>query len=184
MRVLVLDRDGRILLFQDSDPGIGASWWITPGGGIDPGETEHETVLRELEEETGLRVTTDDVIGPIARRHVRHGYSDLVVEQDDAFYAVRVPAFEVDTAGHTEEEQVTMLASRWWTPAEVAASDEEIWPVLLLDLVALLDSSRRLAGRARPGRGVERAGVAPPGRLRRDGRPSQPVYARVVGRPR
>ena len=140
VRVLVLDRDGRILLFQDSDPGIGASWWITPGGGIDPGETEHETVLRELEEETGLRVTTDEVIGPIARRHVRHGYSDLVVEQDDAFYAVRVPAFEVDTAGHTDEEQVTMLASRWWTPAEVAASDEEIWPVLLLDLVALLDT--------------------------------------------
>ena len=140
VRVLVLDRDGRILLFQDSDPGIGASWWITPGGGIDPGETEHETVLRELEEETGLRVTTDDVIGPIARRHVRHGYSDLVVEQDDAFYAVRVPAFEVDTAGHTEEEQVTVLASRWWTPAEVAASDEEIWPVLLLDLVALLEN--------------------------------------------
>ena len=140
VRVLVLDRDGRILLFQDSDPGIGASWWIMPGGGIDPGETEHETVLRELEEETGLRVSTDDVIGPIARRHVRHGYSDLVVEQDDAFYAVRVPAFEVDTAGHTEEEQVTMLASRWWTQAEVAASDEEIWPVLLLDLVALLDS--------------------------------------------
>ena len=140
VRVLVLDRDGRILLFQDSDPGIGASWWITPGGGIDPGETEHETVLRELEEETGLRVTMDDVIGPIARRHVRHGYSDLVVEQDDAFYAVRVPAFEVDTAGHTEEEQVTMLASRWWTPAEVAASDEEIWPVLLIDLVTLLDT--------------------------------------------
>jgi len=92
VRVLVLDRDGRILLFQDSDPGIGASWWITPGGGIDPGETEHETVLRELEEETGLRVTTDDVIGPIARRHVRHGYSDLVVEQDDAH-----PARDVET---------------------------------------------------------------------------------------
>ena len=140
VRVLVLDQDGRILLFKDSDPGIGASWWITPGGGIDPGETEHETVLRELEEETGLRVTADDVIGPIARRHVQHGYSDLVVEQDDAFYAVRVPAFEVDTAGHTEEELVTMLASRWWTPDEVAASDEEIWPVLLLDLVALLDT--------------------------------------------
>jgi len=140
VRVLVLDHEGRILLFQDSDPGAGASWWITPGGGIDPGETEHETVLRELAEETGLQLTTGDVIGPLARRHVRHGYSDQVVEQDDAFYAVRVPAFEIDTAGHTEEEQVTILASRWWTLAEVAASDDEIWPVLLLDLVALLEN--------------------------------------------
>jgi len=117
VRVLVLDHEGRILLFQDSDPGAGDSWWITPGGGIDPGETEHETVLRELAEETGLQLTTGDVIGPLARRHVRHGYSDQVVEQDDAFYAVRVPAFEIDTAGHTEEEQVTILASRWWTLA-------------------------------------------------------------------
>lgn len=139
VRVLVLDDDGRVLLFQDSDPGVGRSWWITPGGGIDPGETELETVVRELAEETGLEVDPGQVLGPLARRHVVHGYSDLVVEQDDAFYAVHVPAFEIDTAGHTEEEQITLLASRWWTVAELAATAEEIWPVVLLDLVALID---------------------------------------------
>jgi 8-oxo-dGTP pyrophosphatase MutT (NUDIX family) len=139
VRVLVLDDAGRVLLFQDSDPGAGRRWWITPGGGIDPGETELETVVRELEEETGLLVRADQVLGPLARRHVVHGYSDLVVEQDDTFYAVRVPAFEVDTAGHTEEEQITMLASRWWTVAELAATDDEVWPVLLLELVALVE---------------------------------------------
>jgi hypothetical protein len=52
---------------------------------------------------------------------------------------VRVPAFEVDTAGHTEEEQITMLASRWWTVAELAATDDAVWPVLLLELVALVE---------------------------------------------
>ncbi len=140
VRVLVLDHDGRILLFQDSDPGVGHVWWETPGGGIDPGESELETVVRELEEETGLRLTAGDVIGPLARRRVRHGYSDIVVDQHDTFYAVRVPAFEIDTAGHTEEEQVTLLASRWWTLSELAATDEEIWPAVLLDLVALLDT--------------------------------------------
>jgi 8-oxo-dGTP pyrophosphatase MutT (NUDIX family) len=139
VRVLVLDDDGRALLFQDSDPGVDRRWWITPGGGIDPGESELDAVVRELEEETGQRVDPRQVLGPLARRHVVHGYSDLVVEQEDAFYAVRVPAFEVDTAGHTEEEQVTMLASRWWSPAELAATDEEIWPVALVELLALVD---------------------------------------------
>jgi 8-oxo-dGTP pyrophosphatase MutT (NUDIX family) len=139
VRVLVLDHDGRLLLFQDSDPGVGHVWWETPGGGIDAGESELETVVRELEEETGLVVDPGTVLGPLARRHVVHGYSDIVVEQEDAFYAVRVPAFEVDTAGHTEEEQVTLLASRWWSQEEIAETAEELWPAALLDLVALVD---------------------------------------------
>ncbi len=141
VRVLVLDPEGRVLLFQDSDPGVGHVWWETPGGGIDPGESEVETVVRELAEETGQRVEPGDVIGPLARRHVMHGYSDIVVDQQDAFYAVRVPAaFEVDTAGHTAEEQVTLLASRWWTVAELSVTDEEHWPANLLELVGLLDT--------------------------------------------
>jgi 8-oxo-dGTP pyrophosphatase MutT (NUDIX family) len=141
VRVLVLDPDGRVLLFQDSDPGVGHVWWETPGGGIDAGESEVETVVRELAEETGQDVDPDSVVGPLARRDVVHGYCDIVVDQRDAFYAVRVPAaFEVDTAGHTEEEQVTLLTSRWWSPAELAATDEELWPANLLDLLDLLRS--------------------------------------------
>ena len=39
VRVLLLDGAGSILLLHDSDPGIpAATWWMTPGGGIDPGE--------------------------------------------------------------------------------------------------------------------------------------------------
>jgi hypothetical protein len=49
-------------------------------------------------------------------------------------------AFKVDTAGHTEEEQVTLLASHWWSPAELAATDEELWPANLLDLLGLVRS--------------------------------------------
>ena len=40
-RVLLIDDRDRILLFADSDPGVpGSRWWITPGGGIDPGESD------------------------------------------------------------------------------------------------------------------------------------------------
>lgn len=135
VRVLVLDDRDRILLFQDSDPGApGSAWWITPGGGIDDGETEVEAVVRELAEETGLAVDADRVHGPLARRRVAHGYSDQVVEQTDAFYLVNVAAFQVDTSGHTAEEQVTMLASRWWTRHEIATTGDEVWPAALTDL--------------------------------------------------
>ena len=54
VRVVVTDGT-HVLLFADTDPGVpGSRWWVTPGGGMDPGETEEQTALRELEEETGL----------------------------------------------------------------------------------------------------------------------------------
>lgn len=136
VRVLLVDDRDRLLLFRDSDPGLDPvrSWWILPGGGIDPGEDEITTVVRELGEETGLRVDRSAVAGPLARRRVLHGYSDQVVDQRDAFYLVRTTAFEVSTAGHTADEQITLLQHRWWSRAEVAASEDEIWPVLLPEL--------------------------------------------------
>ncbi len=138
VRVLVLDDQDRILLLCDSDPGTGSRWWITPGGGIDAGESEVAAVVRELAEETGLSLDAGQVVGPLARRHVLHGYSDQVVHQDDSFYAVRVPAFEVDTSGYTEEEKVTMLESRWWPVAELGSTAEDVWPAVLPRLLKLL----------------------------------------------
>lgn len=134
VRVLLLDERDRVLLFQDSDAAVGALWWILPGGGIDPGETELDAVVREIDEETGFVVDRAAVLGPLARRHVVHGYSDQVVDQDDAFYALRVPAFDVSVAGHTADEQLTLQQHRWWSRAELATTNEEVWPVILADL--------------------------------------------------
>lgn len=146
-RVLLVDDADRLLLFADSDPGVpGRRWWITPGGGIDPGESELVAAVRELEEEAGIVVEPASLVGPILVRPVVHGYSDVVVHQQDVFFACWVPAFEVSDAGHTEEERLTMTAHQWWTREELAATTEEIWPVDLLDVWA--DADRRRAALA------------------------------------
>ena len=72
-RVVVTDTVSTLLL-ADTDPGIpGSRWWVTPGGGIDPGESPLDAVVRELAEETGLVVTPDQLAGPIAVRSVPVG---------------------------------------------------------------------------------------------------------------
>lgn len=139
-RVVVLNEDAAgdsVLLFEDSDPGLpDRRWWVTPGGGIDPGEDELDAGVRELQEETGLRVERADLIGPLATRRVVHGYTDQILVQRETFYGVRTSRFDVDTSGHTEDEKITLQSWRWWPVDELARTDAWIWPGYLLDLVA------------------------------------------------
>jgi 8-oxo-dGTP pyrophosphatase MutT (NUDIX family) len=140
VRVVLVNEAEQTLLFEDSDPGLpDYRWWVVPGGGMDPGETEVQTGIREIAEETGLALTAADLIGPVARRHVVHGYSDQILEQTEAFFVARVSAFEVDIAGHTEEEKLTLQQSRWWDRSALATTDEWIWPSRLLQLWDLAD---------------------------------------------
>jgi 8-oxo-dGTP pyrophosphatase MutT (NUDIX family) len=70
VRVILIDNN-RTLLFEDSDPGVpGISWWTTPGGGVDEGESEVHAAIREVAEETGYRLSERELLGPIAMRHV------------------------------------------------------------------------------------------------------------------
>ena len=52
---VVVREDGRVLLIQRGRP-PGAGDWTLPGGKVEPGETPAQTIVRELHEETGLRV--------------------------------------------------------------------------------------------------------------------------------
>lgn len=135
-RVLLLDEQNRVLLFTDTDPGMHDShWWITPGGGIEEGESERVAAIREVSEETGLQLADEQLLGPIMVRHVVHGYTDVVIDQHDTFFFARVPAFDISTAGHTAEERVTMVSWSWWSERELRRTAEIVWPIGLLDLL-------------------------------------------------
>jgi 8-oxo-dGTP pyrophosphatase MutT (NUDIX family) len=60
--------------------------WALPGGRCDPGETFEETALRELEEELGLRVGPEAILGSLDDYPTRSGYAitPVIAWLDDA----------------------------------------------------------------------------------------------------
>jgi 8-oxo-dGTP pyrophosphatase MutT (NUDIX family) len=140
-RVLVVDADGCLLLLRGFDPARpeAGAWWITPGGGVDEGESLEAAARRELREETGLVV--DDVGRPLFERRVVFRFEDDHFEQTEHFFCVRAERFEVVDAGWTDLEQRSVLEHRWWSAAELAATDERVYPEGLLERLAdILDA--------------------------------------------
>ncbi|MCU1414862.1 MAG: hypothetical protein JWN80_2202 [Microbacteriaceae bacterium] len=133
-RILLYDRDGHILLFLTKAPDTsGVSRWLTPGGGVDPGENHDQAAVRELYEETGLVVES---LGEPVWSH------DFAVMWDAAdhstghaeFYRLVVDRFEPSNANWTEDEKVDVLKHRWWSPDDLAGTSEPYEPAELPQL--------------------------------------------------
>jgi len=59
----VIERDGRILIAQRKRTGQHPLKWEFPGGKVEPAETPEAAVVRELQEELGIRVEVGPEIG-------------------------------------------------------------------------------------------------------------------------
>ncbi|MGW0874871.1 NUDIX hydrolase [Streptomyces sp. NPDC002740] len=62
-------RDGQLLLAR-SPAADGTLEWVLPGGGMEHGEDPLDTVVRELDEETGYRVEVTGLLGIDSAHHV------------------------------------------------------------------------------------------------------------------
>lgn len=149
-RVLLVDAAGRVLLFAGTDPARpGHSYWFTPGGGLQPGESPADGAARELAEETGLRLTPAELGPPVWAETIEFPFDGVWYRQEQEFFLVRVAAWEVDTAGFDEVERASVTGHRWWSPDELAGTEERYYPA---DLPAVL--TRALAARPAAHRGA------------------------------
>lgn len=128
-KVLMVDPLGRVLLFRGSDPAKpeDAPVWFAVGGGVEAGETVAEAAVREVQEETGQVVTA---LGPVVlTRRFHWTFAGILYDQEETYFLVRTPHFELDTAGWTDLERRAMTSHRWWSIDELRDTEETVYPV-------------------------------------------------------
>ncbi|WP_327294993.1 NUDIX hydrolase [Streptomyces sp. NBC_01197] len=136
-RVILLDPADRVLLMHGFEPADPArTWWFTPGGGVEPGETHEEAALRELREETGIDAVD---LGPVLWSRVcSFPFDGRRWNQDERYFLGRTTRTATAMDGLTPLEQRSVAGLRWWTSAELSATRETVYPTRLAGLLRTL----------------------------------------------
>jgi 8-oxo-dGTP pyrophosphatase MutT (NUDIX family) len=120
---LVFDAERRVLLVRHSNGGV----WVTPGGAIDPDEAPEDAVVREVWEETGLRVEPVHLCGVYGGPGFRVTYAN----GDLTSYVMA--AFECRRLGgelRVDDDEVT--EARWVAADDFATVELSAWAKVVL----------------------------------------------------
>ncbi|QOS77684.1 NUDIX domain-containing protein [Paenibacillus sp. JNUCC31] len=98
---IIRDQMGRILLQKRSDYGD----WGLPGGGMEPGESIEETMIREVKEETGLDVSSYELASIYTGERMKYTYPD----GNEVVFVMFLFNVTAELGGKLDHDQTTLL---------------------------------------------------------------------------
>ena len=131
--VVLIENDKVALIERFRD---GQHYYVFPGGGADEGEIPEEAAIREMEEETGLRVTVRRKVAEIHFGLSTQHY--FLVERVSGEYGTGTGEEYTDADPDDPSEGIYIPI---WMPVEGLPEHENIYPVDLKELVLKSKSS-------------------------------------------
>jgi 8-oxo-dGTP pyrophosphatase MutT (NUDIX family) len=124
-RLVVIDQENRVLLFQYEDDR--RKWWATPGGGLEGEETFEEAAAREAAEELSL---TGETLTPLWCRTVEFTFRSQQIRQVERYFFMRLSRldFAPSETAREEHRREGIVAARWWSLAELETTSERVFP--------------------------------------------------------
>jgi ADP-ribose pyrophosphatase YjhB (NUDIX family) len=138
---MLFDEGGAILLVRFVVPREEGEFvfWALPGGEIEVGETEMEAAAREVREELGMELK---VSGPVYCDSNQFWHQGEMQDNVDFLFLAECGREEPRLVGVTVDEREIMKEIRWWSAAEVEASEERIFPVNLAERMREMSAGR------------------------------------------
>ena len=139
VRAVMLTPDRHVLLMRIQEPVSGNEFWVTPGGGLEPGESDEDALRREVAEETGAsRFSADRLVWT---RRVEFTWDNRDYSQWEYFYRVQTDRFVPIMDGNPAQGEASAFREfRWWSIDDIGKSEETFSP---RDLHSLLLSLSR-----------------------------------------
>ncbi|HWV24724.1 MAG TPA: NUDIX domain-containing protein [Thermomicrobiales bacterium] len=107
VKIIAVDPADRVLLVKTRYQ----KWWSLPGGGVHRRETPEAAAVRELREETGIRIVPEDVSLAGLLTNVNEGKSDYIA------------VFAASVSGDTTSSPGIEIAETGWFPLDALPGD-------------------------------------------------------------
>ncbi|WP_082513008.1 NUDIX domain-containing protein [Methylobacterium sp. Leaf125] len=133
-RAILLDSTDNVLLirFEVQRTSGPFTFWATPGGSVEDGETDAEAAQRELIEELHLEVALE---GPIHVVASQFEHESAFVDNTDIFFLGKCERSAPRLDALTDSERTAMREIRWWSVADIENAAELIFPEDLASLI-------------------------------------------------
>lgn len=136
-RILLLNDNDEVLLVRHVEgkaiPNPDDGWktyWVPPGGGLEPNETFEEAAVRELKEETGIAI--EKVERHLLSREFESIYAGKPIWQEDRFFFARISDKPLETQPIIDE---AIGDIKWWPVASINSSNGSFFPANIPELL-------------------------------------------------